>query len=245
MLMTMNRIFIHVLLLFILCSLHAIAQTDFYYYKGTKIPLTRNEEKICVSISKEYGEAIERIRANVEILCVVGDKALECLLIPRSDYEKLTTLDFWEEDAKNVILTSCYFTEHGDEVVSTPYLNVRLKKEQDTDLLTSYVENYKLKNLGNSSLMPMWYTLCVTPETGKSPLQCANELWESGDFAVSAPDLADLDSLIDEMDISSVAAVIGYDGKSNKTGTFDLQGRRLSRELDKGIYIKDGRKYVR
>ena len=242
----MNRKYLHVLLLFILCSLHAIAQTDFYYYKGAKKPLIRNEEKLCVNISKEYDEAIERIRANVEILCVVGDKALECLLIPRSDYEKLTTLDFWEEDAKNVVLTSCYFIEQGDEVVSTPYLNVRLKKEQDIDLLNSYVEKNKLKNLGNSSLMPMWYTLCVTPETGKSPLQCANEIWETGNFAATSPDLAVLGSLlVDEMDINSVGTVTGYDGESCRTETFDLQGRRLAGEPAKGMYIKDGRKYVR
>lgn len=238
--MKMN--YLHVLLLLILCSLHAIAQTDYYYYKGIKIPLTRNEEKICVSISKECDKAIERIRANVKVLRILEDNALECLLIYHSDYEKLRTLDFWEEDAKDVILTSFYFTEQGDEVVSTPYLNVRLKNEQDIDLLNLYIEKNKLKNMGNSSLMPMWYTLCVTPETGKSPLQCANEIWESGDFAASAPDLADLDSLID--DISSVAAVTGYNGISIRTGTFDLQGRRLADEPRKGLYISDGKKIV-
>ena len=89
----------------------------------------------------------------------------------------------------------------------------------------------------------MWYILCVTPETGKNPLLCANEIWESGDFAHSVPDLADLGSLLIE-DISSVGTVTTYNGKSSRTETFDLQGRRLADEPRKGLYIRDGKKMV-
>ena len=43
------------MLLSILCSISSMAQTDsYYYYRGTKIPLTLNEDKICVSIAKEH-----------------------------------------------------------------------------------------------------------------------------------------------------------------------------------------------
>ena len=51
----------------------------------------------------------------------------------------------WEEDERNVVLSSCYFTERNDEVCASPYLNVKIKKEQDTDLLNAYVEQYKLR----------------------------------------------------------------------------------------------------
>ncbi len=37
----MNRKYLFLLLVFISCSIHAMAQTDFYYYRGKKIPLTR------------------------------------------------------------------------------------------------------------------------------------------------------------------------------------------------------------
>ena len=162
----------------------------YYYYQGKKIPLTLNENKVVVSIPKDCGEITERFRANVQTLFMINDEAFDIYVIPQSEYEKLTTLDFWEKDAKSIVLTSSYFTESNEEVFATPYLNVKLKKEEDIDLLTSYAEQYKLTIVGNSAFMPLWYILAVTPESGKSPLECANELYESGDFAASIPDLA-------------------------------------------------------
>ena len=99
-------------------------------------------------------------------------------------------LDFWAEDSKSVILSSCYFTKNHEEIYATPYLDVRLKKEEDIDLLTSYAEQYKLNIVRNSPLMPLWYILNITPDCGMNTLECANALHESGDFEASLPDFA-------------------------------------------------------
>ena len=167
-------------------------QTAYYYYNGNKISLTLNEKKVIVSIPKDCDGTRQRISAYVQILSTVKDKDFDIFVIPRSDFEKLASQDFWEEDAKSVVLTSCYFTANKEEIYETPYLNVRLKKEEDVKLLDSYAEKYKLRNHGSfSQYLPLWYILNVTPESDKSPLQCANELYESGDFAASVADLAD------------------------------------------------------
>ena len=224
-------------LLFISCSIHAIAQTDYYYYYGNnKMPLTLNENKICVCIPKEYKAVNERILANVRLLATINDNAFEIFVIKQSDYEKLTSLDSWEEDAKYVILTSVFLTEKNEELFSTPYLNVRLKKEDDVDLLTAYVERYKLKIVRNMLSMPLWYILSVTLESEKSPLECANELYESGNFAVSEPDMAGSAVL----DYS--AAVRGITKPNSQNTLYDLQGRRLMVKPAKGVYIENGRK---
>ena len=173
----------------VLASITMFAQTDYYYYQGNKIPLTLNENKVVVSIPKENKEVSERIQANVQNIASISDNIYDIFVISRSEYEKLTTLDFWADDAKFVIITSCYFTENNEEFFSTPYLNVRLKKEEDRDLLTTYAEQYKLNIVSNSPSMPLWYILAVTLESEKSPLECANELYESGHFASSVPDL--------------------------------------------------------
>ena len=166
--------------------------TDYYYYQGQKIPLTLNENKVVISIPKEYDGTRERIRANVQILNTINDEAFEILVISREDFENLTSMDFWEEDSKSVILSSSYFTEENNEVCATPYLNVRLKKEQDIDLLTAYAEEYDLRIVKQDSFLPLWYILSLTPDSEKSPLECANELYETGNFAASTPDLADI-----------------------------------------------------
>lgn len=171
------------------CSIHVLAQNDFYYYKGMKMPLTLNKEKVVVSIPKSKAEICERIRANVKILEVINDESLDIFVIPRSDFNKLISLDSWSEDEKSMMITSSYFTKRNAEVYSSPHLNIRLKKKEDVNLLASYAEIYKLRIIKNSSLMPLWYILSVTPDSKKSPLQCANELFETGKFAASVPDL--------------------------------------------------------
>ena len=183
----------YLMILFIIsCSIHTIAQTDFYYYKGNKIPLFVNKTKVCITIPKGSEKASERILANVNILDTIKDETFETFIITQSDFEKLSSMDSWRDDAKSVILTSSYYTKNNKEVFSSPYLNIQLHKEQDIDLLTLYAEKYKLRIVGNgpfSSLMPLWYSLAITQNSKKSPLECANELFESGDFAASVPDL--------------------------------------------------------
>ncbi len=186
----MNRKYFLMLLLFISCSIHIVAQTDFYYYKGQKIPLTRNENKVVVSIPKDHEEAIERIRSYVRVLDNIRDNDFDIFVLSLSELERLKAQEFWKEDAKSVILTSCYFTEEKNEVFSTPYLTVKIKKEQDIDLLSSYVEKYKLRFDDFKPLLSLWYVLSVTLESEKSPLQIANELYETMDFSSSEPDLA-------------------------------------------------------
>ena len=170
----------------------------FYYYNGSKIPLTLNENKVVVSIPKECNETSERIQANVQVLTTIGDNDFDIFVITRSDYEQLISLDSWEEDERNVVLSSCYFVgRYNDEVAASPYLNVKIKKEKDIDLLNAYVEEYKLRFDDYKPLLELWYVLSVTPETEKDPLQVANELYETGLFAESEPDLVPLGSLIE------------------------------------------------
>ena len=168
------------MLLFVLCSLHAIAQTDYYYYKGNKIPLTVNENKVCISIPKDCDETCGRIRANVQVLTNIKDDYFDIFVITQSDYDNLNSLDSWEEDSKSVILTRSYFTESNDELFATPYLNVRLKREEDIDMLNSYGEEYKLRIVRNSPLMPLWYIIAVTPDSEKSPLNVQMDYMKRG-----------------------------------------------------------------
>ena len=233
----MNRKYLFLLLVFISCSIHAMAQTDYYYYKGKKIPLTRNENIVIVSVSKDCDEIIERIRTNVQVLSTIKDKTLDIIIMSRSDFEQLTSKDFWEEDAKSVILTSSYFTEENKEVFETPYLDVALKKEEDVDLLNSYVEKYKLRIAEHVSLMPEWYILAITPESKISSLKCANELYESGDFEAAIADFAEGGS-IDGITVRSITTA-KTDASSE---VYDLYGRKLKSKPAKGIYIQRGKK---
>ena len=234
----MSRKQLLIMLFFITCSIQAMAQTYYYYYKGNKIPLTLNENKVVVSIPKDCGDVIERFHANVQTWNKIKSESFDSNIILRSEYEKLISQDFWAEDSKSVILTSSYFTENDEEVFATPSLNVRLKKEDDIDLLTSYAERYKLTIVKNMPTMPLWYILHVTPESEKSPMECANELYESGDFADSIADFTF--SALDDTTVRNITT----DAPEESFVFYDLQGHRLTGKPAKGIYIQNGRKII-
>ena len=238
----MKKILIGLLLL-IICSLQATAQTDYYYYYGgQKMPLTLNEDKVVVNVPKDCAIISERIRATVQVLATMNGQtkglSFDILTISRSEYEKLSSKDFWMEDVKSVILTSYYFTEEGVEVFTSPFVHVKLKKAEDTDFLTPYVDKNKLRNLGSfSQYLPLWYVLVLTPESEKSPLQCANELQESGFFEYAEPDLVSL-TIPDGIHAQGITTTT----PEESSRIFDLQGRRLTGKPTKGVYIEDGRK---
>ena len=216
-------------------------QTDYYYghyNSDEKIPLTLNENKVCVSIYIDNKDVNERIQANVQVLGKMKDDIFETLIIAWPDFEKLSSQDFWEEDVNSVIVTSSYFNENNKEVYASPYLNVKLKKEEDIDLLTSYAEKYRLKIVMNLPFMPLWYILHVTPDSEKSPLQCANEMFESGDFAESVPDLAGDTGSNEQTTVRNISTAT----TDSSSEIYDLQGRRLSDMPQKGIYIQNGKK---
>ena len=171
-------------------QISAVVQTYYFYYRDQKIPLTLNENNFCINIPKEHDEIRERVQGNVHILDSLRDKVFNSYIVTRTDYQRLTSQDFWKEDAKSVIVTASFFYENNKVVVLSPYISVKLKKEEDIDLLTSYAEKYRLIIIDHNSIYtPLWYILHVSPESEKSPLDIANELHESGDFDSSEPDL--------------------------------------------------------
>ena len=182
-----------ILILFCAHSSYATAQTDYYYFQGKQIPLTLNETKICVNIPKVRDEVIKRILSNVQVITTIRDETFKIIVISQSDYETLTSLDYWIEDSKTIITTPCYYTENGTEVFLSPYINLRLKKEQDISLLYSHAEMYGLKVVKNDPLMPLWYILSITNESKNNTLECANILWETGVFAASVADFCSFD----------------------------------------------------
>ena len=180
--MNTRKINILIILLLISCPIGIIAQTSYYYYKGKQIPLTLNDSKVCVSIPKDKGDVRKELLKDIQVLDTIRDDIFDISIIQQSEYNKLST-------SKSVLFSPSYKTKDGEEVFLTPYINIRLKREQDVGLLTSFAERYGLRIVKQDRFMPLWYILSVSSNTGKNALDVANELWESGYFAASVPDL--------------------------------------------------------
>ncbi len=131
----LSRKYIFLLMVFISCSIHAMAQTDYYYYDdytGKKTPLTLNENKLLVSIPRDHEEISKRICANVKALFTASDNTFDFVFITRSDFEELTSQDFWEEDAKSVIITPGYIHSRN-----RPYCVHSPRKEETSGITIS------------------------------------------------------------------------------------------------------------
>jgi len=225
-------------------SISTIGQEYFYYSNG-KQPLILIEDKMVVSIPVGSELISKRICENVQILSEDAynyklEKIFDVIVISQSELERLTTMEFWKEDAKSVILTNVFFyPPTRAELELYPSFVVELKNAEDEDLLTFYIEKHKLKNLGMySKQLPLCYKLLLTPESENSSLDIANEMHESGKFEWAIPDFLGRGPVHD-----NIRGVISK-AKEESQELFDLQGRRLQGEPRKGVYVSGGRKYV-
>lgn len=241
----MRTSFFCVMLLFSVCFNFAIAQTEFFYYSGEQIPLSINNNKVCLSIPKTEQVIRDRIHAQVTIEKSIKDDKYDIFIVQQSDYNALTNSNSWEEDKKSILSTNCYTTPEQEIVYSTPYINVKLKTEHDLDLLQSYSESCGLEIITSVPLMPLWYILSVTSNTKKTPLECANYLWETGLFEESTPDFVNDDIEHSELPSSIKSLTNGHNDLQNKSDIYDLSGRKHKTISKDGIYIIDGRKFFK
>lgn len=178
------------ILLFVSSAISIVAQNNYYYHLGKKIPLTTNAQKVCVSIPKDKAETTKFILSKTEEQGIIQDNRFDIYIIQKDELDKLAKTDDWKRYKDNALITPVYITETGAEVFSTPYLNVRLKNEQDVQLLESYSKKYGLEITKKVPLMPLWYILSLSSLSDKNAMDVANALWESGNFAAAVPDLS-------------------------------------------------------
>ncbi len=188
--MIMSKKYILILLLLISCSVGAIAQTTYYYYKGNKLPLTIDNNKVCLSIPKNKRDISKELLKDVQVLDTIRDTVFDISIIQQSDFKRLSATKSWKKEAKSILLSPSYRTNEGREVYLTPYLYVKLKREQDIDILASCAKDYNLRIVKRNSFLPLWHILSITLESSQNALDIANELWESGNYAAAAPDLS-------------------------------------------------------
>lgn len=104
--------------------------------------------------------------------------------------------DAIKQSSPQAILTPFFVTSDNHEVVSTPYINVRLKSHEDFHLLEEASASYSLHIEGNSELIPQWYILRITKETPENSVEIANRLYESGNFAEAVADFTSTDDIL-------------------------------------------------
>lgn len=246
-----NKIFILLLSLF---SLSGYADS-YYYSKGKKLSLKEDSTVYCISFDTSINSAnINRLGLGNKI----EDQKFEIYICENKtkqySNDNLSFKKQLEKNFENAIINPCFQTESGEIVYLSPYLNIRLRKEADYNLLEKVASEYKLNIVSQDKFLPLWYVLSVTNETNGSSLEIANIIYEAGMFAESIADfvsendaLCSYDPLIyqqwglynpdyDDIDISICSAWSYATGRGIKIGILD-QGVELDHsDLSQNIY---------
>ena len=166
------------------------SQQDYYYYTGEKMVLERNIEKASVILPKSITENMGNWTANYSDVEIVFDNNYDIRVLKLTtdvSTPEMVKESLPETIASDAVVLPVYRNSQFDELILTNYLYVKLKADGDFDLLRSVAENYDLEIVGTDEYTPLWYTLSVTKETGKSTLNVANEIFETGFFASAFP----------------------------------------------------------
>lgn len=178
--------------------------TDYYWYKGEKIPLTKNATKkyilfdattenqlIDVDLSRKginLSQKPQPLQLSPSIQNKQANKSLNWAIV--DDAENLMV------NIQSIIYEAPFFTTStGEEAGLTHLLYVKLKAENDFPKLAKIAEEYKVNILGADKNMPLWYTIECDKYSKGNALQIANKFYETNLFASCQPDLMTNDKI--------------------------------------------------
>lgn len=173
----------------------ASAQNAFYYYNNVKTPLVLRNDK--VSVFMPQGVVLTPPKTSEHYVlskASFSDDMYSIYTVTFKDPTKIDNVTLLQNRLATksdfAIIAPIYQDDIFDELFLTPYINVKLKTGSQETTLYSLVNKYNLSVVEKHTLLPLWYTLRVTPQTGKNALEMANILFETGVFASSAPDFS-------------------------------------------------------
>ena len=164
-----NRI---ITLLLLMLSLSVFAQSDYYYYKGQRIPLTVNPKKVNVismTNGPQYAPSVQpsSLPSGLEVESVISDNPYNMCII-KNNTNNSNLLNNYVNSTINPnynLIIPCYYDTKGMEYIITNKIYVKLHNTSQVSILQSMVNTYKLNLIGQDSNMPLWFTLSITQQT--------------------------------------------------------------------------------
>lgn len=178
----MNKIL--VLIVGLIYSIMVFGQTTFYYCYDKKIEITVNPDKETCFYAKEDSVALKRMKSAFSGLI---DARAECehahIIIynyPTESDARLSKQRLVADTITNRHKVWPCYKFNGYDLYLMSGLGVTIKKDADYDLITTFMEKYKLKMDKVSEINPLRYYMDITVESPGNALEIANEIFETG-----------------------------------------------------------------
>ncbi len=181
----MKKIITCIIVLFSLASA-TWAADNFYYYRGDKLPLDVNANRI-VSIAQKPEDATLSPSKGFTLVNTIADQ--RCLIKVYELHSSTTLQKALSSDLLPVTISlqPCYQTEDGKDIIPDGYINVKLKSASDYSMLQSVAQQFSCEIIEQNPFMPLWYTLKMTAGISQYSVDIANDIYETGKFAASTP----------------------------------------------------------
>jgi len=174
------------------------AQSDYYWYRGRKIPVSANEQKKLVIIDNQQA-ADKKTLLNTPGVQVKSSSQSSTpgSLVPYKNFKpESREIAIVESDREIRKMTGTavvyeapfYVNSAGEEAPLTDQFYVKLKNKGDVKLLEQLAKEHSVVIKGHNTFMPLWYTLGATSQSKGNALDLANVFYESGFFAASEPE---------------------------------------------------------
>ena len=176
-------------------AMSAFAQTEYYYFKGQRVPLTVNPKKVNVismATGPQFAPAVNpnALPAGLEVGAVIpGNPYNMCVIENKTSNIALlhNYLNSIVNPNYNLVLP-CYYDHNGKELFTTNKIYIELKNSTDFIKLQSVISVYNLLIIRQNKYMPLWYTVSITKQTPYNTIQMANILYELGYFLSVEPE---------------------------------------------------------
>ncbi len=195
------------LLLMIVSTAVAQDQLDnFYYYKGAKVYVEVNTDKISVSFKGE--SALNTFSSRTSSISEIVEDQTKSMLVPlnknsenetleKTYYSEINTNAATERDYRSllenykkmpdVLMISPTYKVNGTEFGLSNSFYVKLKREEDSKVLQLKAMEMDLEILGQNKFMPLWFTLSIPSPRSLNALNYANIFYETGLFESTEP----------------------------------------------------------
>ena len=176
-------------------SNYAYAQeTDSYYYYGGNrkyISKIESEKYVFFNSGEEFLELINKVKEfDHEILKYsidIGDNIWSNWAIVKRDYGTKNNFEYLRE---KYYVAPFFEIESGETTGASHIFYVKLKSQEDLNLLKRYAKELNVNIVSQNKFMPLWYTLsCSADSDTENSITAANYFYETGDFEAAHPDL--------------------------------------------------------
>jgi len=175
----------------LLLPMISFSQTDYYYYQGEKVYLTKNYQQVNVVTANAFDENSINV-SEVQVFSMNSEKEVR-----NGEYKKHAQLEFTAtisnqteynqkiNDLKsitNVEGVYPYYIYNGSSIGTNNFFVVKLKQATGITLLQNVASQKNVDIIRQRTYLPLWYILSTNTSTTENSVELSAYFYETGFF---------------------------------------------------------------